>query len=60
MSSTAPLPSSAEILADPAVSDWLKAALTAAAERDPIDALNDALLLAGMLEARLREALDLT
>ena len=47
------------ILEDPAVSDWLKAALTEAIERDPVDALNDALLLAQALDDRLREALGL-
>ena len=47
------------ILEDPAVSDWLKAALTEAIERDPVDALNDALLLAQALDNRLREALGL-
>jgi len=30
-----------------------------ALERDPVDALNDALVLAGALEARLRVVLDL-
>jgi hypothetical protein len=60
MSATAPLPSSQEILADPAASDWLKSALKSAAERDPVDALNDALVLAATLEERLRSELDLT
>ena len=48
-----------EILEDPAASDWLKGALRTALERDPVDALNDALVLAGALEARLRVVLDL-
>jgi hypothetical protein len=48
-----------EILDDPAASDWLKEALRTALERDPVDALNDALVLAGVLEARLRVVLDL-
>ena len=48
-----------EILDDPAASDWLKGALRTALERDPVDALNDALVLAGALEARLRVVLDL-
>jgi hypothetical protein len=48
-----------EILDDPAASDWLKGALQSALERDPVDALNDALVLAGALEARLRVVLDL-
>ncbi len=48
-----------EILDDSAASDWLKGALRTALERDPVDALNDALVLAGALEARLRVVLDL-
>jgi hypothetical protein len=48
-----------EILDDPVASDWLKAALRTALERDPVDALNDALLLAATLEERLRAVLDL-
>jgi hypothetical protein len=47
------------ILDDPAASDWLKGALRSALERDPVDALNDALLLAATLEERLRAVLDL-
>jgi hypothetical protein len=47
------------ILDDPAASDWLKGALRTALDRDPVDALNDALVLAGALEARLRVVLDL-
>jgi len=49
-----------EILEDPSASDWLKGALRSALERDPVDALNDALLLAATLEERLRAVLDLT
>jgi hypothetical protein len=49
----------AEVLADAATSAWLKAALRDALRRDPVDALNDALALAALLEAHLREALDL-
>jgi hypothetical protein len=48
------------ILDDPAASDWLKGALRSALERDPVDALNDALLLAATLEERLRIVLDLS
>jgi hypothetical protein len=47
------------VLADPAASDWLKGALKGAVERDPVDALNDALLLAALLEERLRHVFDL-
>ena len=46
-----------DILANPATSDWLKAALESAVARDPIDALNDALVLAATLEDRLRDVL---
>ena len=48
-----------QILEDPAASDWLKVALTEAIARDPVDALNDALLLAQTLDDRLREILEL-
>lgn len=48
-----------DILSDPAVSTWLKTALRDALERDPVDALNEALLLASILEERLRAAFDL-
>jgi hypothetical protein len=59
-----PMPTSAiegrEILDDPSASDWLKEALRSALDRDPVDALNDALLLAATLEERLRTVLDLS
>ena len=48
-----------ELLQDESASQWLKAALRTALERDPADALNDVLLLAGMLEERLRGVLEL-
>jgi|HubBroStandDraft_1064217.scaffolds.fasta_scaffold117441_3 hypothetical protein len=60
MKSTAPKFEAEEILADPAASSWLKDALSSALERDAVDALNDALALAGTLEARLRAALELS
>ena len=47
------------VLADPATSYWLKSAIEAALERDPADALNDALVLAAVLDGRLREDLEL-
>jgi hypothetical protein len=59
MNATFPLPKSEAILADPEASEWLKSALQSAARRDPIDALNDALVLAATLEERLRTELDL-
>jgi hypothetical protein len=59
MSAASPLPNSHTILDDPKASEWLKSALMSAATRDPIEALNDALLLAATLEDRLRSELDL-
>lgn len=59
MNATFPRPESDAILADPETSAWLKSALQSAANRDPIDALNDALVLAATLEQRLRRELDL-
>ena len=53
------MPDIQAILEDPTASDWLKVALTEAIERDPVDALNDALLLAQTLDDRLRETLGL-
>ncbi len=47
------------LLSDPATSRWFKSALLWALERDPVDALNDALLLADLLDARLRMVLKL-
>jgi hypothetical protein len=59
MNATSPLPNSHAILSDPDASEWLKSALRSAATRNPIDALNDALVLAATLEERLRRELDL-
>jgi hypothetical protein len=59
MNATSSLPNSHAILSDPETSEWLKSALTSAVARDPIDALNDALVLAATLEERLRRELDL-
>jgi hypothetical protein len=47
------------LLSDPASSTWLKRALQDCLQRDPADALNDVLALAGVLEARLRRVFDL-
>lgn len=52
-------PTIEEVMADQLTSEWLKTALRAALERDPVDALNDTLALAGILEDRLRNILDL-
>jgi hypothetical protein len=48
-----------EALKDSPVSGWLEEALMSALKRDPADALNDVLALAEILEARLREVLEL-
>ena len=53
------VPSLDQVLADPASSKWLKASLESALRRDPVDALNDALVLAAVLEQQLRSVLDL-
>ncbi|MCK5934080.1 hypothetical protein SAMN06297251_10887 [Fulvimarina manganoxydans] len=37
---------------DPACSDWLKDAIRSALERDPVDAANDAEILADLLAKR--------
>ena len=54
------LPEVQQVLADQCASYWLKASLQSALQRDPVDALNDALLLAALLDARLRTVLNLT
>ena len=59
MNAAAAVPTIEEVLADQSASEWLKTALRAALERDPVDALNDTLALAGILEDRLRNVLDL-
>ena len=52
-------PAVEEVTSDESASDWLKAALRTALERDPVDALNDALALAAALEGRVRSVLGL-
>lgn len=47
-----------EILADPAASFWLKAALRSALLRDPVDAANDADVLARVLSDRCGHSLE--
>jgi hypothetical protein len=54
-----PVPAVTEILTDRAASAWLKDSLERALERDPVDALNDALLLASVLDAQLRAVFGL-
>lgn len=45
------------VMRDESASEWLKGALRTALKRDPVDALNDAFLLAAALEERLRTVL---
>ncbi len=47
-------PSVAKVLNDPACSYWLRTALDTALRRDPVDAANDAELLARLLDERCR------
>ncbi len=47
------------VLADPSASHWLKQSIESALLRDPVDALNDALVLAAVLDGHLRGVLDL-
>jgi len=56
--STDDLPAIEKILADPAASFWLSTALRSALSRDPVDAANDAALLARLLERRCRNILE--
>lgn len=46
------LPTVEEVLRDPSASAWLKAALRSALARDPVDAANDAEILALLLDRR--------
>jgi hypothetical protein len=43
------------MLADPAVSDWLKRGILALARRDPVDALGDCSMLMTLATARIEE-----
>lgn len=52
-------PTATQVLGDRAASSWLRSALESALDRDPVDALNDALLLAAVLDTRLRNELGL-
>jgi hypothetical protein len=55
---TGDLPRIEETLADPAASFWLKNALRSALSRDPVDASNDADILARVLNCRCRSILE--
>lgn len=49
-----------EILRSPGLSDWLRVALGTALERDPVDAANDAAVLAMVLDKRASEIMATT
>jgi hypothetical protein len=51
-------PEAEQIVGDPAASFWLKNALRAALTRDPVDAANDAEVLARILDQRCRNILQ--
>jgi hypothetical protein len=53
------LPSVEAVIEDPASSYWLKTSAHTALQRDPVDALSDALLLAALLDQRLRDVMEL-
>ena len=59
MTKAALAPAVDDLIRDESASQWLKSALQGALDRDPVDALNDALLLASVLEEHLREELQL-
>ena len=59
MSDIEELPSIEAVIEDPASSYWLKASIQTAIQRDAVDALNDALLLAAILDQRLRNVMEL-
>jgi hypothetical protein len=52
------LPEITAVLGDPAASSWLKTCLCSALSRDPVDAANDAEVLAQLLELRCRDVLS--
>jgi hypothetical protein len=52
------LPSIEKVLRGPAASLWLRNALRAALVRDPVDAANDAEVLARLLDRRCRSILS--
>jgi hypothetical protein len=51
------LPSTVQVLGDPAASLWLKDSLRSALRRDPVDAANDAEVLARLLDRSSRAIL---
>lgn len=57
-SGTFRLPSIEHVLDDRAASFWVKSALRTSLERDPVDAANDAELVAKLLDRRCREIVE--
>lgn len=51
------LPSIEEVLEDPSASAWLRSSLSAALNRDPVDAANDAEVLVQLLQRRCQNLL---
>ncbi len=47
---------SQQIMSDPSASTWLKNCLQSAMQRDPVDAANDAQVLAAVLDQRAKQA----
>lgn len=56
---TEEFPTADAVLEDPASSNWLRSSIRSALERDPVDALNDAIVLATLLEGHLRQVFAL-
>lgn len=54
------LPSIDAVLRDPSASAWLRTSLSAALDRDPVDAANEAEVLAQLLDRRCQEVLGRT
>jgi hypothetical protein len=52
------LPTIEEVLRDPATSIWLRQSLSSALQRDPVDAANDAEILALLLARRCQTILE--
>lgn len=59
MSTAEDIPTIDAVIGDPASSHWLKSSVQSALTRDPVDSLNDALLLAALLDQRVRDVLGL-
>lgn len=51
-------PSTDDILQDPTHSNWIKNAVNDLVERDPLDALNDAIELRNVMERRFLETIS--